>query len=268
MRSNPLEGQAALVTGANSGIGEGVARCFAAAGARVAINYVTHPEAADKIVSDIKREGHEAIAIKADVSNETEVKAMYAAMFRAFGTIDILCANAGIQDDSPFVEMSLEKWNHVIGINLTGQFLCAREAAREFIRRGVNPSISRAAGKIICMSSVHQEIAWAGHANYASSKGAINMLMKTIAQELAPHKIRVNAIAPGAIQTPINHAAWGTPQGLKDLLGLIPDGRLGQPDDIGRAAVWLASDDSDYVQGTTLYVDGGMMLYPGFATGG
>lgn len=268
MRSNPLEGQAALVTGANSGIGEGVARCFAAAGARVAINYVTHPEAAEKIVSDIKRDGGDAIAIEADVSNENEVKAMYSAMFNAFGTIDILCANAGIQDDSPFVEMSLEKWNHVIGINLTGQFLCAREAAREFIRRGVNPGISRAAGKIICMSSVHQEIAWAGHANYASSKGAINMLMKTIAQELAPHKIRVNAIAPGAIQTPINQKAWGTPQRMKDLLSLIPDGRIGQPDDIGRAAVWLASDDSDYVQGTTLYVDGGMMLYPGFATGG
>jgi glucose 1-dehydrogenase len=268
MRNNPLEGQAALVTGANSGIGEGVARCFAAAGARVAINYVTHPEAAEKIVSDIQRDGGEAVAVAADVSNENDVKAMYAAMFKAFGTIDILCANAGIQDDSPFVEMSLEKWNRVIAINLTGQFLCAREAAREFIRRGVNPGISCAAGKIICMSSVHQEIAWGGHANYASSKGGINMLMRTIAQELAPHKIRVNAIAPGAIQTPINHKAWETPGAKKNLLTLIPYGRIGQPDDIGRAAVWLASDDSDYVQGTTLYVDGGMMLYPGFATGG
>lgn len=268
MRNKPLQGQAALVTGANSGIGEAVARCFADAGARVAINYVVHPEAASAIVEDIKREGGDAIALKADVSSEDEVKAMYAAMFRAFGTIDILCANAGIQDDSPFVEMSLAKWNHVLSINLTGQFLCAREAAREFIRRGVRPEVSVAAGKIICMSSVHQEIPWSGHANYASSKGGIRMLMQTMAQELAPHKIRVNAIAPGAIRTPINRNAWATAQAMNRLLTLIPDKRIGEPADIGRAAVWLASDDSDYVQGTTLFVDGGMTLYPGFATGG
>jgi glucose 1-dehydrogenase len=268
MEGKPLAGQVALVTGANSGIGAGVERCFAAAGARVAINYVTHPEAAEKIVEEIRQAGGEAIALKADVSNELEVKAMYAALFKAFGTIDILCANAGLQDDAPFVEMSLEKWNHVMGVNLTGQFLCAREAAREFIRRGVKPAVSHAAGKIICMSSVHQEIPWAGHANYAASKGGINMLMRTMAQELARHKIRVNAIAPGAIQTPINRVAWETPEALKNLLTLIPDGRIGQPEDVGRAAVWLASDDSDYVQGTTLFVDGGMTLYSGFATGG
>lgn len=268
MRNKPLQGQAALVTGANSGIGEAVARCFAEAGARVAINYVVHAEAAAAIVEDIKRKGGDAIALKADVSIEDEVKAMYAAMFRAFGTIDILCANAGIQDDSPFVEMSLAKWNHVLSINLTGQFLCAREAAREFIRRGVRPEVSVAAGKIICMSSVHQEIPWSGHANYASSKGGIRMLMQTMAQELAPHKIRVNAIAPGAIRTPINRNAWATAQAMNRLLTLIPDKRIGEPADIGRAAVWLASDDSDYVQGTTLFVDGGMTLYPGFATGG
>jgi glucose 1-dehydrogenase len=268
MEGKPLAGQVALVTGANSGIGAGVVRCFAAAGALVAINYVTHPEAAEKIVEEIRQAGGEAIAVEADVSNELEVKAMYAALFNAFGTIDILCANAGLQDDAPFVEMSLEKWNHVMGVNLTGQFLCAREAAREFIRRGVKPAVSHAAGKIICMSSVHQEIPWAGHANYAASKGGINMLMRTMAQELARHKIRVNAIAPGAIQTPINRAAWETPEALKNLLTLIPDGRIGQPEDVGRAAVWLASDDSDYVQGTTLFVDGGMTLYSGFATGG
>jgi glucose 1-dehydrogenase len=268
MESKPLQGQAALVTGGNSGIGEGVARSFAAAGARVAINYVADREAAEKIVADINKDGGEAIALAADVSRENEVASMYAAMFKAFGTIDILCANAGIQDDSPFLEMSLEKWNRVIGINLTGQFLCAREAAREFVRRGVRPQISSAAGKIICMSSVHQEIPWAGHVNYAASKGGIGMFMKTIAQELAPLKIRVNAIAPGAIKTPINRAAWETPDGLQKLLTLIPEGRIGQPDDIGRAAVWLASDASDYVQGTTLFVDGGMMLYPSFATAG
>ncbi len=268
MRNRPLEGQSALVTGANSGIGEAVARCFAGAGAKVVINYISRPEAADAIVEDIKRGGNEAIALSADVSNEDEVKAMYGAMFKRYGTIDILCANAGIQLDSPLVDMTLAKWNTVLAVNLTGQFLCAREAAREFIRRGVRPEISAAAGKIICMSSVHQDIPWAGHANYAASKGGIHMLMQTIAQELAPHKVRVNAIAPGAIQTPINRAAWATPDALSRLLTLIPDQRIGQPVDIGRAAVWLASDDSDYVQGTTLFVDGGMTLYPGFATGG
>jgi glucose 1-dehydrogenase len=268
MRNRPLEGQAALVTGANSGIGEAVARCFADAGAKVVINYVTRPDAAEAIVEDIKRRGNEAIALCADVSNEDEVKAMYAAMFKHYGTIDILCANAGIQLDAPFVEMTLAKWNTVLAVNLTGQFLCAREAAREFLRRGRRPEISAAAGKIICMSSVHQEIPWTRHANYAASKGAIRMLMQTMAQELAPHKIRVNAIAPGAIQTPINRAAWATPEALNRLLTLIPNQRIGQPVDIGRAAVWLASDDSDYVQGTTLFVDGGMTLYPGFATGG
>jgi glucose 1-dehydrogenase len=268
MRNRPLQGQTALVTGANSGIGEAVARWFADAGAKVVINFVTHPETAEAVVDDIRRGGNEAIALKADVSNEAEVKAMYAAMFKEYGTIDILCANAGIQIDAPFTEMTLEQWNRVLAVNLTGQFLCAREAAREFIRRGVRANVSIAAGKIICMSSVHQEIPWAGHVNYATSKGGIRMMMQTIAQELARYKIRVNAIAPGAIQTPINHKAWATPRSLARLLTLIPDRRIGQPADIGRAAVWLASDDSDYVQGTTLFVDGGMTLYPGFATGG
>lgn len=268
MREKPLAGQAALVTGANSGIGEAVARCFADAGAKVAINWVVHEEATNAIVADIKKNGGEAIGVKADVANEADVQAMFAAVIRAFGTVDILCANAGLQDDAPFTEMTLAKWNHVINVNLTGQFLCAREAAREFIRRGVRPGVSKAAGKIICMSSVHQEIPWAGHANYATSKGGVRMLMQTMAQELAPKKIRVNAIAPGAIQTPINRNAWDTPQALASLLTLIPDKRIGQPGDIGRAAVWLASDDSDYVQGTTLFVDGGMTLFPGFATGG
>jgi glucose 1-dehydrogenase len=164
--------------------------------------------------------------------------------------------------------MTLEKWNKVIGVNLTGQFLCTRAAAREFRRRGIDRKISVAAGKIICMSSVHQQIPWAGHANYASSKGGIMLMMKSIAQELAPFHIRVNAIAPGAIRTPINTAAWSTPEAYADLMKLIPYGRIGEPDDIAQAAAWLASDASDYVTGTTLFVDGGMTLYPGFATGG
>jgi glucose 1-dehydrogenase len=176
--------------------------------------------------------------------------------------------NAGLQRDARFDEMTLDQWNVVIGVNLTGQFLCAREAVREFKRRGVDPKLSKAAGKIICMSSVHEVIPWGGHANYAASKGGIMQLMKSMAQELAPKKIRVNSIAPGAIKTPINRAAWETPAAEAELLKLIPEGRVGIPEDIARAVVWLASDASDYVTGTTLFVDGGMTLYPGFATGG
>jgi glucose 1-dehydrogenase len=263
-----LKGQKALVTGSSSGIGEAVARYLAQAGAAVVINYHSHSEAADKIVDDIKAANGEAIAIKADVSKEDEVKSMFEQMFKEFGTIDILVNNAGMQKDSAFVDMTLEQWKIVIDTDLTGQFLCAREAAKEFLRRGVRPTISCAAGKIICMSSVHQEIPWAGHVNYAASKGGIKLLMESMAQELAPHKIRVNGIAPGAIKTSINKAAWDTPEAAAKLLQLIPANRIGEPEDIAKAAVWLASDDSDYVTGTTLFVDGGMTLYPGFATGG
>lgn len=263
-----LKGQKALVTGSSSGIGESVARQLAAAGAAVVINYHSEKDEAEKIVKDIQSNGGEAIAIGANVAKEDEVKAMFDQMFHTFGTIDILVSNAGLQKDSPFLEMTLDQWNLVLGINLTGQFLCTREASKEFMRRGVKPDVSCAAGKIICMSSVHQVIPWAGHVNYATSKGGVDMMMKSIAQELAPHKIRVNSIAPGAIKTSINKAAWETPEAEADLLTLIPSGRVGEPDDIGKAAVWLASDDSDYVTGATLFVDGGMTLYPGFAAGG
>ena len=208
------------------------------------------------------------VAIRADVSREAEVRDLFRSAIEQLGTVDILINNAGLQRDAPFEEMTLEQWNTVIGVNLTGQFLCAREAVSEFQRRGVRPEVSRAAGKIICVSSVHELIPWAGHANYAASKGGVLMMMKTMAQELAPRRIRVNGIAPGAIRTPINRDAWGTPQALEALLELIPYKRIGEPEDIGRAAVWLASDDSDYVVGTTLFVDGGMTLYPEFASGG
>ncbi|MGQ4650439.1 glucose 1-dehydrogenase [Lyngbya aestuarii] len=263
-----LKGQKALVTGGSSGIGEGVVRALAAAGASVVVNYHSDSEAAEKIVDEIKLANGEAIAFQADVSQEDDVQAMFAKMFQEFGTIDILVNNAGLQKDSSFVDMTLDQWNLVISVNLTGQFLCAREAAKEFLRRGVQPRISCAAGKIICMSSVHQLIPWAGHVNYATSKGGIDMMMRSIAQELAPQKIRVNSIAPGAIKTPINKSAWDTPEAEAKLLQLIPANRIGNTEDIAKAAVWLASDDSDYVNGTTLYVDGGMTLYPGFATGG
>ena len=263
-----LAGQKALVTGANSGIGRGVAIALGQAGADVIVNYVTDDDAAGAVVKEIRAGGSDAHAIKADVSSETQVAAMFAEMMSRFGTIDILVNNAGLQRDSALLTMSLTQWNTVLGVNLTGQFLCSRAAVGEFLRRGVVASVSCAAGKIICMSSVHQEIPWAGHANYAASKGGIKMLMESMAQELAPHRIRVNGIAPGAIRTPINKSAWDTKAAYDSLMTLIPYGRIGEPEDMARAAVWLASDHSDYVVGSTLFVDGGMTLYPGFATGG
>lgn len=263
-----LKGQKALVTGANSGIGKAIALAFGAAGADVAVNYVTHPELAESVCDEIKKHGSKAVAIEADVSKEDQVIAMYQKMYKEFGSIDILVNNAGVQRDSPLEKMTLDQWNTVIAINLTGQFLCAREAVKEFKRKGVKEEISCAAGKIICMSSVHQVIPWAVHVNYASSKGGIHMLMQSIAQEVAPHRIRVNAIAPGAIKTPINTEAWSTPEAYKALMTLVPYNRIGEPEDIARCAVWLASDYADYITGTTIFVDGGMTLFPGFAAGG
>ncbi|MGA8156651.1 MAG: SDR family oxidoreductase [Rhodoplanes sp.] len=264
-----LKGQKALVTGASSGIGKQVATALGHAGADVVVNYVSDPDKANEAVQEIKRRcGTDAMAIQADVSNEEQVRAMFQTMYREFGTIDILVNNAGLQNDAPFDEMTLAQWNKVIGVNLTGQFLCAREAIREFKRRGVVKDVSCAAGKIICMSSVHDIIPWAGHVNYAASKGGVMLMMKSIAQEVAAWRIRVNAISPGAIRTPINMDAWGTPQAYAELMKLVPYKRIGEPEDIGRAAVWLASDYSDYINGISLYVDGGMTLYPGFETGG
>ncbi|MGW4820979.1 SDR family oxidoreductase [Streptomyces sp. NPDC004227] len=263
-----LKGQKALVTGANSGIGKATAIALGRAGADVVVNYVAGREEAERVVEEIAGFGVRAMAYEADVSQEDQVVAMIERMVQEFGTIDILVANAGLQRDASFTEMTTAQWQKVLDVNLTGQFLCAREATKEFLRRGVVPEVSRAAGKIICMSSVHQLIPWAGHVNYAASKGGVQMMMETLAQELAPRRIRVNAVAPGAIRTPINRSAWDTPDAEKDLLELIPYGRVGDPEDIAHAVVGLASDLMDYVVGTTLYVDGGMTLFPGFATGG
>jgi glucose 1-dehydrogenase len=263
-----LKGQAALVTGASSGIGEAVAVALGAAGADVVVNYISSPESAEAVAEKIRAGGSRAIAIKADVSKEDEVQAMFAQMFAEFGTIDILVNNAGLQKDAPFHEMTIAQWNTVIDVNLTGQFLCAREAIREFLRRGVIAERSVAAGKIICMSSVHELIPWAGHVNYAASKGAIKMLMQSLAQEYGGQKIRVNSICPGAIQTKINTAAWSTPEALSALMTLIPYNRIGQPQDIGNLAVFLASDMSDYITGASIFIDGGMTVFEGFAEGG
>ncbi len=267
MTSKKLEGQVALVTGANSGIGKGIALAMGAEGAKVVVNFYSNPDAAAEVVATIKASGSDAIAHRTDVSKEDQVQGMFKAAVDAFGTVDILVNNAGLQQDAAFDELTLEQWNRVINVNLTGNFLCAREAVREFKRRGMRP-VSKALGKIICISSVHEVIPWAGHVNYAASKGGVMLMMKSIAQELGPLKIRVNSIAPGAIRTPINTEAWETPEALEKLLKLVPLKRIGEAEDIGKAAVWLASDEADYVHGTSMFVDGGMALYPGFVDNG
>jgi len=268
MKSNNLAGQVALVTGANSGIGEAVALALGEAGANVVVNYVSKPEVAEEVAERIRQYGSRAIAIQADVSKEEQVQAMFQETIRELGTIDILVNNAGLQRDARFEDMTLEQWNTVINVNLTGQFLCAREAIREFLRRGIVAERSAACGKIICMSSVHEVIPWGGHVNYASSKGAIKMFMQSLAQEFGTRKIRVNSICPGAIRTPINTLAWNTPEAYQALMTLIPYDRIGEPSDIGKLAVFLASDDSDYITGASIFIDGGMTVFEGFAEGG
>lgn len=263
-----LEGQKALVTGANSGIGKAIAIALGQAGADVAVNYVGNEPAALEVVDTLVAAGSRALAVHADVSSEEQVIAMFRHTIEALGTVDILINNAGLQQDAPIEEMTLTQWNTVIGVNLTGQFLCAREAIREFRRRGVVAEVSVSAGKIICISSVHEVIPWAGHVNYAASKGGVMLMMKSIAQEAAPHRIRVNSICPGAVRTPINTDAWATPEAYRTLMSLVPYNRIGEPEDIGRVAVFLASDQADYITGASIFVDGGMTLYPGFATGG
>lgn len=265
-----LHNQVAIITGASSGIGSGIAKSLAEAGATVIVNHSSERslEEAQTVLKEITDAGGNGITYQCDVSKEDQVIAMFQDVIAKFGTVDILINNAGIQKDAGFTEMTLDQWNAVIGVNLTGQFLCAREAIKEFLRRGIDPSRSIACGKIIHISSVHEIIPWAGHANYATSKGGIRMLMQTLAQEYGANKIRVNSICPGAIQTPINKNAWSTPEALSSLLTLIPYNRIGQPQDIGNLAAFLASDLADYITGTSIFVDGGMTTFESFSTGG
>jgi glucose 1-dehydrogenase len=264
-----LEDQVAIVTGASSGLGRACAVALAAAGATVVINHLPRSKAAAaEVANEIAEAGGRSFPFPCDVSVEDEVRAMFAEAVRRFGTVHILVNNAGIQSGARFQEMTMAQWRRVMAVNLDGQFLCAREAVREFLRRGPQPEISAATGKIICMSSVHQTIPWAFEVNYAASKGGVSLLMQSLAQELAPDRIRANSIAPGAIRTPINRAAWEAPQPMAELLRLIPYGRIGEPPDIANAVLFLASDLSDYMTGATVYVDGGMALYPAFRGNG
>lgn len=265
-----LVDQTCIVTGASTGIGKAIAMAIGRDGANVVVNYLSHEDEAQEVARNINDDNlcGKAITVKCDVSREAEVQSMFAKAKDEFGTVDICVLNAGLQQDAALHEMSLQQWQKVIDVNLTGQFLCARETIKEFRRRGMRPEVSTSLGKIIHISSVHQVIPWAGHANYAASKGGINMLMETICQEYGPHKVRCNSIAPGAIKTSINKPAWSTPEALEKLNKLIPYKRIGETEDIGSVAAWLASDESEYINGTTIYVDGGMTCYPGFTTNG
>ena len=262
-----LSGQTAIITGSSTGLGRACAIGLATEGMNVVVNYHSSKDEADVTAHEITRAGGKAIVVQADVSKEEDVARLFQSCANAYGHLDVLVANAGLQADAAFTEMTLAEWNRVINVDLTGQFLCCREAARVFRKQGVHEH-GVSAGKIICMSSVHDEIPWSGHVNYAAAKGGVKMLMESMAQELAADKIRVNSISPGAIRTDINKETWNTEQAMDKLLELIPYGRIGEGEDIANLCAYLASDVSDYITGATIYIDGGMMLYPGFRFGG
>jgi len=257
-----LKGHKALVTGGNKGIGKAIALAIAKEGADVFINFHSDEEGAQQTVKEIKALGRQAFAGQADVGKEEDVQKLFRDAIEQLGGLDILVNNAGINGKSPITEMTLDEWRSVIDTNLTSQFLCAREAVNQFLKQGLDESKSRAAGKIVCISSVHDTIPdWV---NYAASKGGVKMFIRSLGLELAPKKIRVVGISPGAIQTDINKEEWSKPGGLEEMNELIPANRIGQPEEIGHLAAWLLSDEADYITATTIYIDGGMTAYPGF----
>ncbi len=256
-----LTGKRVLVTGGNSGLGAAMVRAFGAANAKVAVNYVAHPEEAEALAAELKKNGGEAIAVEADVSDAAAVGEMFATLDKAWGGIDVLVNNAGIDGPRALAwEADIDHWKKVLDINLGGAFLCAREALKRMV--------AQKSGVILNTSSVHQIIAWSGYSAYAASKSGLIMMAKTMAQEAAPYGVRVLCIAPGAIATRINAEVWQDPQGLKDLLTKIPMGRIGRPEDVANMAVVLASDVASYMTATTVFIDGGMTDYPGFMHGG
>jgi glucose 1-dehydrogenase len=256
-----IDGKRALVTGANSGIGRAIAIGLAASGARVAVNYLTAPEKADEVVTGIRAAGGEALAVQADIADGAQVEAMFARLDQAWGGLDVLVNNAGIDGGAAVTwEADPAKWRRVLDINLFGAFLCAREALRRMV--------AQRSGVVLGISSVHEVIPWSGFGPYTASKAGMSMLIKSMAQEAAPFGVRVLALGPGAIKTPINANVWGDPALYADLLEKIPLKRMGTPEEIAAMAVFLCSDQAGYVTGTTVFVDGGMLDYPDFAHGG
>lgn len=256
-----LDGRRALVTGARSGIGRAIAIALGGAGARVAVNHLSHPDDAGQVVEAIRGAGGTALAARADVSDPVQVAAMFAELDRAWGGVDLVVCNAGIQGPSVAIwESDVADWRRVLDVNLTGAFVCAREGLRRMVPQG--------RGVVLMISSVHEIVPWTGHAAYAASKAGLGMLARTLAQEAAPHGVRVLSLAPGAIRTPINEAVWSDPAQREDLLDKIPMRRIGDPGEIARLALALVSDAGSYVTGTTVYADGGMTTYPSFMHGG
>ncbi len=269
--SKSFEGQVVIVTGSSSGIGQACAIHFGSLGAHVVVNYLNSEKDANETLEQIRKKGGDGIVVQADVSKEEDVVDLFEKTIEKFGRLDVMVSNAGLQVDAKFLDMTLKQWQKVIDVNLTGQFICTREAARQFVKQAKSETkgtSENSIGKIVMMSSVHDIIPWAGHVNYAASKGGIMMLMRSISQELAPYKIRINSVSPGAIRTSINKEVWSDEGKLDELMHLIPYRRIGIPEDVAKAVAWLASDDSDYVNGETLYIDGGMTLYPEFADNG
>jgi glucose 1-dehydrogenase len=252
-----LEGRRALVTGGDSGIGQGVCFELAAHGAAVAVNYVAAPDEAERMVAEIESGGGKALAVKMDVSSEPDVQRAFGEAKDSFGAVDLLVNNAGVESAHGLLEMPLQAWQKVIDVNLTGAFLCAREAALAMRDEGVP-------GAIVNMSSVHEQIAWERFSHYCASKGGMKLFAQSIAKELAPLGIRVVNVGPGAVDTPINKSVLEDREESAKVLAEVPLGRWGQVDDIARAVAWLSSDQAGYVTGATLFVDGGMTLYPRF----
>ncbi|HEY1773664.1 MAG TPA: glucose 1-dehydrogenase [Gammaproteobacteria bacterium] len=256
-----LQGKRALVTGANSGIGRAIALAMSRAGAVVGINYIAQQDAADDVVHEIEAAGGRAIRLEADISDPEAVRAMFAEFDSSFRGVDILVNNAGTDGARALSwEADPQAWRKVLEVNLFGAFHCAQEALKRMVPQGH--------GVVINITSVHERIPWSGYSAYTASKAALSMLTKTLAQEAAPHGVRVLALAPGAIKTPINSDVWDKAAGLADLIDKIPEGRLGKPEDIADMAVLMASDLASYVTGTSVFIDGGMTLYPSFSHGG